>query len=61
MALLYRQFDPYAALVRETLTGAALPWSALEGRPLAETPPGQALLAALKTGESGFSRESVLA
>jgi ATP-dependent helicase/nuclease subunit B len=61
MALLYRQFDPYAALVRETLTGAALPWSALEGRPLAETPPGRALLAALKTIESGLSRESVLA
>ncbi len=60
-AILYRQTDPYAVLVRETLDRAGLEWSALDGQPLSETLPGRALLAVLRIGESDFARESVLA
>ena len=60
MAILYRQTDPYGPLVRDSLTFAGLPWSALEGRTLAESRPGRALLAALAIQQRGFSREAVL-
>jgi hypothetical protein len=57
-AILYRQTDPYAALVRETLDSAGLEWSALDGQPLSETLPGRALLAVLRIGETDFAREA---
>jgi ATP-dependent helicase/nuclease subunit B len=60
-AILYRQTDPYAVLVRETLDGAGLEWCALDGQPLSETLPGRALLAVLRVGETDFAREAVLA
>jgi ATP-dependent helicase/DNAse subunit B len=60
VAILYRQTDPYASLVRESLTRSELPWSALDGRALAESRPGQALLAALAIREHDFAREAVL-
>jgi ATP-dependent helicase/nuclease subunit B len=59
-ALLYRQTDPYAVLVRDSLTLAGLPWSALEGRTLAESRPGHALLCLLELIQRDFSREAVL-
>ncbi|HEY1294390.1 MAG TPA: PD-(D/E)XK nuclease family protein [Chloroflexota bacterium] len=59
-AILYRQADPYASLVRESLTLAELPWSALDGRALAESRPGRTLLAALAIREQDFAREAVL-
>ena len=61
MAVLYRQADPYADLVREALTLSGLPWSALEGRTLAESAPGRALLALLEIRQRDFTREAVLA
>ncbi|MBV9327888.1 MAG: PD-(D/E)XK nuclease family protein, partial [Chloroflexi bacterium] len=60
MAVLYRQADPYAALVRETFTLSGLPWSALEGRTLAESAPGRALLTLLELRQRNFLREAVL-
>jgi len=60
MAILYRQTDPYGALVRDSLTFAGLPWSALEGRTLAESRPGHALLAVLAIQQRNFAREAVL-
>jgi len=60
MAILYRQTDPYGPLVRDALTLAGLPWSALEGRTLAESRPGRALLALLAVRERDFAREAVL-
>jgi superfamily I DNA/RNA helicase len=60
-AILYGQTDPYAVLVRESLDGAGVPWSALDGQPLAETPPGRALLATVRVSQSDFAREAVLA
>lgn len=59
-AILYRQADPYAVLVRETLDGAGLAWNALDGQPLSETLPGRAFLSVLKIGQTDFARESVL-
>ena len=61
VAILYRQADPYAALVRESLELAALPWSALDSRSAAESRPGRALLALLRLRERDFAREAVLA
>lgn len=61
IAVLYRQPDPYGPLVREALDLAELPWSALDGRPLADTLPGRALRALLEIRERQFARETVLA
>src|SRR6266568_916664 len=61
VAVLYRQADPYADLVREALTLSGLPWSSLEGRTLAESAPGRAVLALLEILERDFLREAVLA
>src|ERR1700716_2667388 len=58
--VLYRQTDPYGQLVRDSLTLAGLPWSALEGRTLAESRPGQALLSLLEIRQRDFVRETVL-
>ena len=61
MAILYRQTDPYGALVRDALSLAELPWSALEGRTLGESAPGRALLALVEIRRRDFLREAVLA
>jgi ATP-dependent helicase/nuclease subunit B len=60
VAVLYRLTDPYGPLVRDSLALADLPWSALEGRTLAESRPGRALLAALAIQQRDFAREAVL-
>jgi superfamily I DNA/RNA helicase len=60
IAVLYRQTDPYGPLVRDSLSQAGLPWSALEGRTLAESRPGRALLQLLNVRERDFAREAVL-
>jgi hypothetical protein len=56
IAVLYRQTDPYGPLVRDSLSQAGLPWSALEGRTLAESRPGRALLQLLNVRERDFAR-----
>ena len=60
IAVLYRQTDPYGPLVRDSLTLAGFPWSALEGRTLAESRPGRALLCLLEVRQRDFAREAVL-
>ena len=59
-AILYRLSDPYAALVRETLDAAEVPWASLDGRPLASSHAGRGLLGLLRLRESGFARVEVL-
>ncbi|MFN2519830.1 MAG: PD-(D/E)XK nuclease family protein [Candidatus Limnocylindria bacterium] len=60
MAVLCGREEPYAALVRETLDAAGLPWAALEGRPLAESVVGRGLLGLLRLRDLDFSRRAVL-
>lgn len=60
MAILYRREEPYAAMVRETLDAAGLPWAALEGRPLVESIVGRGLLGLLRLRDLDFSRRAVL-
>jgi ATP-dependent helicase/nuclease subunit B len=47
--------------VRESLSLAGLPWSALEGRTLAESRPGKALLALVEVAQRQYARSAVLA
>lgn len=60
IAILWRMREPYAALVRETLTAAGLPLAALEGRPLAESVVARGLLGLLELRESELARLAVL-
>ena len=60
MAIVYRQDDPYAALVREALDAAGLPWSSSEGTRLEQTRPGRCLLSLLRLPERKFVREAVM-
>lgn len=60
MAILYRQDDPYAPLVREALDAAGLPWSSSEGKRLDQTRPGRCLLGLLQLPERRFAREAVM-
>lgn len=60
MAILYRQNDPYADLVRDALAWAGLPWVSSEGRRLAETRSGRSLIRLLGLRDRQFSREAVL-
>lgn len=60
MAILYRREEPYAALVRETLDAAGLPWAALGGRPLADSVVGRGLIGLLRLREDNFARRAVL-
>src|SRR5205823_12556397 len=53
--------EPYGPLVRETLQAAGLPWSGLDGRPVAESLPGRALLGLLRLPERDFARADVIA
>ena len=59
-AVVYREDDPYASLLRDTLSRAGLPYSGLDGRPLSQSMPGKALLALLKMRERDFDRPSVV-
>lgn len=59
-AILWRAREPYAALVRETLAGAKLPFAALEGRPLVDSVVGRGLLGLLALREDDFARLAVL-
>lgn len=59
-AIVYRDADTYASLLRDTLTGAGLPWASLDGRPLAGTVPARALLGLIRLRDEDFSRASVL-
>jgi len=60
MAILYRQNEPYAELVRDALEAAGLPWVSSEGRRLGETRPGRGVALLLGLSDRQFSRESVL-
>jgi ATP-dependent helicase/nuclease subunit B len=59
-AIVYRQTDPYARLVRDTLSRAGLPFTGLDGRPLVESIPGKAFLGLLKMRSSNFGRPEVV-
>src|SRR5207302_11394959 len=59
-AIVYRQDEPYAALVRAALEAAGLPWVSSEGRRLAESRPGRCLLGLFRLFERDFTREAVL-
>ena len=60
MAILYTSDEPYAALVRETLDSAGVPWHAALGRPAAAGLAARSLLALLGLRERNFAREAVL-
>ncbi|HLY79582.1 MAG TPA: PD-(D/E)XK nuclease family protein, partial [Caulobacteraceae bacterium] len=60
VAILYRQAEAYAGLVRDTLDRAAIPWYSLSGLPLLDSRPAQMLLDLLRLPERAFSREAVL-
>ncbi len=59
-ALLYRQSDPYRALLIDALARADVPAYTSEGDPLAETRPGRALLGMLALGAEDFVVDRVL-
>jgi ATP-dependent helicase/nuclease subunit B len=60
MAILYTSEDPYAALVRETLESANVPWHAALGRPALSSLAARSLLGLLDLRERNFAREAVL-
>jgi hypothetical protein len=60
MAVFYAADDPYAALVRETLDAAGVPWHSALGRPAAAGVATRSLLGLLALRERGFTREAVL-
>lgn len=60
MAVAYRNEEPYAQLVRETLRAADLPWSSLVGKPVSESFAGRGLLGLLHLQGEGFTRPAVL-
>lgn len=59
-AILYRQDEPYAALVRDALDAAGLPWASSEGRRLNASRHGRCLLSLLRLPERRFTREAVM-
>lgn len=60
IGILYRAREPYAELVRETLTAAGLPWAALEGKPLGDSVVARALVALLGLRDRDLARVDVL-
>ena len=60
VAILYRQGQPYAALVRDALDAAGLPWSSSEGHRLNASRPGRCLLSLLRLPERKFAHEAVM-
>jgi hypothetical protein len=59
-AILYRQADPYACLIRESLSAAGLSWFGLGGRVLADSLPGRLLVGVMRLPQRAYSREAVL-
>ncbi len=59
-AIVYRDADTYGPLLRDTLALAGIPYSSLDGRPLAGTVPARALLGVLRLRDEDFSRAAVL-
>lgn len=59
-AILYRQDEPYALLVREMLDLAGLPWSSSEGKRLDQTRPGRCLLGLVELPERRFARDALM-
>lgn len=61
IAIVYRDPEPYGALVRDTLDAAEVPWAGIDGRPLAESWAGRSLIGLLRLRERRFARVAVLA
>lgn len=61
IAIAYRDQDPYARLIRDTLDAADVSWAGIDGRPLAESWAGRGLLGLLRLRERDFARVDVLA
>jgi len=61
IAIVYRDREPYGALIRDTLDAALVPWAGIDGRPLSESWAGRGLLGLLRLRERDFSRVDVLA
>ena len=61
IAIVYREPEPYGALVRDTLDAAEVPWAGIDGRPLSESWAGRGLLGLLQLREHDFARIDVLA
>jgi ATP-dependent helicase/nuclease subunit B len=61
MAILHNDEESYGGLLRDTLSSAAIPFTVLGGRPLAESYAAKGLLGLLGLRESDFSRLAVLA
>ena len=60
IAIVYRDREPYGALIRDTLDAAAVPWAGIDGRPLSESWAGRGLLGLLRLRERDFARVDVL-
>ena len=60
IAIVYRDREPYGALIRDTLDAAAVPWAGIDGRPLSESWAGRGLLGLLRLHERDFARVDVL-
>jgi len=60
MAVLYRNADPYAALVKNQLDMAKIPMAGPDPLPLRDTPAGKLLIYLLEVFESDFARESIM-
>jgi ATP-dependent helicase/nuclease subunit B len=60
MAVLYSADEPYAALLRETLDSADVPWHSALGRPASAGLAARSLLGLLALRERAFAREAVL-
>lgn len=60
-AIVYRDDDVYAQLLRDTLTAAGITFSSLDGRRLADTVPARALLGLIRLRDQDFARDAVLA
>jgi ATP-dependent helicase/DNAse subunit B len=60
MAILYRNADPYAILIKNQVELAGMPMSGPDPQSLRDTPSGKLLVYLLDIFSSGFSRESVM-
>ncbi|MGQ0803033.1 MAG: PD-(D/E)XK nuclease family protein [Actinomycetota bacterium] len=61
LAVLYRDADPYARLVRELFDAAEVAWSGPATRRLADSVAGRVLLGLLALADRGFRRDEVAA
>lgn len=60
IAIVYRDQEPYASLIRDTLDAASVPWAGIDGRPLIESWAGRGLLGLMRLRENDFARADVL-